>query len=154
MPHSVISMLVAIISFFSILSAPAFAAGSSDGSSTESATAMTYADAKAKVDAGDYAAALPMLVNITKVDAQNADAWNLLGFTQRMLGDLDNSSKSYLVVLSINPNHLGALEYQGELFIKLGKLDNAKANLVKLQGLCGKCEQVDDLQKALQAAGA
>jgi hypothetical protein len=49
---------------------------------------------------------------------------------------------------------LGALEYQGELFITTGKLDQAKANLAKLQGLCGTCEEAQDLEAALKAAGA
>ena len=141
---------------FAVLAGPVMAAGTSDGSSTKAApaAAVTYDQAKATVDAGNYTKALPMLVALTKADAKNADAWNLLGFTYRNLGQLDASSKAYLVVLKINPNHLGALEYQGELFIQTGQLDKAKANLAKLQGLCGNCEQYADLAKVLTAAGA
>ena len=140
---------------FAVLGSPVMAAGTSDGSSTAAApAAVTYDQAKAMVDAGNYAAALPMLVALTTADAKNADAWNLLGFTDRNLGKMDDSSKAYLVVLKLNPNHLGALEYQGELFIQTGHLDKAKANLAKLQGLCGNCEQYGDLSKALMAAGA
>ena len=141
---------------FAVLAGPVMAAGTSDGSSTKAAPAAeaTYAQAKATVDAGKFKDALPMLTMLTKDDPKNADAWNLLGFTYRNLGQMDDSSKAYLVVLKINPNHLGALEYQGELFIQTGHLDKAKANLAKLQGLCGNCEQVGDLTKALTAAGA
>ena len=121
--------------------------------STESATAPTYADAKALVDAGNYADALPALQAITVDDARNADAWNLLGFTHRKLGHMDESSQAYLVVLTINPDHLGALEYQGELFLQTGKPDEAKANLVRIKGICGTCEQAEDLEKAIRAAG-
>ena len=138
---------------FGLLALPALAAGTSDGSSAEATTAPGYAVAKATVDSGNYAAALPMLVAITKADAKNADAWNLLGFTYRNLNQLDASNAAYLKVLTINPNHLGALEYQGELFITQGKIDAAKANFAKLQGLCGSCEEVEDLEKALKAAG-
>ena len=106
------------------------------------------------VDEGSFVAALPNLIALTKADAKNADAWNLLGFTYRKLGQLEDSDAAYLTVLSINPNHLGALEYQGELFITTGKLEEAKANLAKLQALCGACEQSEDLAKALKAAGA
>jgi Flp pilus assembly protein TadD len=127
------------------------AAGSSDGSS---AAAPSYEEAKAMVDEGNFVAALPNLIALTKADAKNADAWNLLGFTYRKLGQLDDSDAAYLTVLSINPDHLGALEYQGELFITTGKLDQAKANLAKLQALCGTCEQAQDLEAALKAAGA
>ncbi|MGV8985625.1 MAG: tetratricopeptide repeat protein [Cypionkella sp.] len=148
------SFLVGILAIFSILVVPAMAAGTSDGSSTETPTLNVYDEAKAMVDEGSYAAALPKLINLTKTDPQNADAWNLLGFTYRKLGQFDDSSAAYLKVLSINPNHLGALEYQGELFITTGKIDMAKANLDKLKTLCGTCEEADDLQKALTAVGA
>ena len=137
---------------FGLLALPALAEGTSDGLSS-SATAPSYAVAKATVDGGNYATALPMLIAITKADARNADAWNLLGFTYRNLNQLDASNAAYLKVLTINPNHLGALEYQGELFITQGKIDAAKANFAKLQGLCGSCEEVEDLEKALKAAG-
>jgi Flp pilus assembly protein TadD len=133
---------------------PALAAGTSDGSSSSSSSAPSFAVAKATVNSGNYAAALPMLVAITKDDPRNADAWNLLGFSYRQLDQLQASDAAYLKVLTINPDHLGALEYQGELFITQGKIDAAKANLARLQGLCGSCEEAEDLQEALKAAGA
>lgn len=153
MSHSILHVFVVMFSFFSILAAPAFAAGSDDGSSTASVTATSYADAKAMSDTGNYAAALPAFQTITQQDPQNADAWNMLGFTHRMLGHMDESAQAYLVVLEINPNHLGALEYQGELFLQTGKPDLAKSNLTKLQGLCGDCDEYEDLEKAIKAAG-
>lgn len=154
MTHIFSSFLVGILAIFSVLAAPVMAAGTDDGSAAASPTASAYDEAKAMVNEGNFAAALPKLMNVTKEDPKNADAWNLLGFTYRKLGQLSDSDKAYLTVLKINPNHLGALEYQGELFITTGKIDKAKANLAKLQGLCGKCEQAEDLEKALKAAGA
>jgi Flp pilus assembly protein TadD len=154
MTHIFSSFLVGIMAFFSLLVAPAMAAGTSDGSSAASSTVSTYDEAKAMVDEANFAAALPKLVSLTKSDDKNADAWNLLGFTYRKLGQLDDSNAAYLKVLSINPNHLGALEYQGELFITTGKVDMAKANLDKLKTLCGTCEEEADLEKALKAVGA
>ncbi len=154
MAHIFSSFLIGLMAVSSFMVAPVMAAGTSDGSSTASATVSVYDEAKAMVDEGNLVAALPKLENLTRVDAKNADAWNLLGFTYRKLGQLDDSSAAYLTVLSINPNHLGALEYQGELFITTGKIDLAKANLEKLKGLCGTCEQAEDLEKALKAVGA
>jgi Flp pilus assembly protein TadD len=154
MPHIFSSFLVGIMAIFSFLMAPAMAAGTSDESSAAPATVSAYDEAKAMVDEANFAAALPKLVSLTKADATNADAWNLLGFTYRKLGQLDDSNLAYLKVLAINPNHLGALEYQGELFITTGKIDLAKANLDKLKTLCGTCEEAADLEKALKAIGA
>jgi hypothetical protein len=53
----------------------------------------------------------------------------------------------------VNPDHIGALEYQGELFVMTGQLDRAKANLDRLNNLCGNCEEAEDLAKALAKAG-
>ena len=149
-------LAVAIFGLIAVTGLPISAEGTSDGSSSSSSSssATSFAVAKATVDSGNYAAALPMLVAITKAEPKNADAWNLLGFSYRNVGQLDASDAAYLKVLTINPNHLGALEYQGELFITQGKIDAAKANFAKLQGLCGACEEADDLEKALKAAGA
>ncbi len=148
------SFLVGILAIFSLLAVPAMAAGTSDGSSAASPAVSVYDEAKAMVDEGNFAAALPKLVNLTKTEPKNADAWNLLGFTYRKLGQLNDSNTAYLKVLAINPNHLGALEYQGELFITTGKIAEAQANLAKLKGLCGNCEQAQDLAESLKAVGA
>ena len=153
MPHSLLSIAVALVSLFALLAAPALAEGTSDGSSTEATTEDVYAEAKAMVDSANYLAALPILLTLTSADAGNADAWNLLGFTHRKLGNMDDSAAAYLRVLAINPDHLGALEYQGELFLHTGQPALARANLARLNGLCSGCEQAADLEQAIQAAG-
>jgi hypothetical protein len=56
----------------------------------------------------------------------------------------------YSKALRIDPNHLGALEYQGELFVETKKIPSAKKNLAKLKSLCGAtCEEYLDLKKAI-----
>jgi Flp pilus assembly protein TadD len=135
------------------LSAPVLAAGSEDDSSaTSPASAASYADAKAAVYAGNYAAAIPMLKDITAAEPQNADAWNLLGFSSRKSGDMKAASKAYAKALKINPGHLGALEYQGELVLMLGDLAAAQANLDHLTRICGTCPEREDLREAIEAA--
>ncbi len=150
MANSLLTLLVAVAGFIAVFVSPASAADSSDNSS--SAT-PGYAQIKSMVDAGDYIAALPELAALTEAEPQNADAWNLLGFTYRQLGNMDDSAGAYLTVLTINPDHLGALEYQGELFLQTGKPDLAKANLDRLKSLCGRCEEADDLEVAIMDAG-
>ena len=132
---------------------PVFAAGTEDTTPESVATVGSYSDAKALIAQADYAAARDILKGITAAEPGNADAWNLLGFSSRKMGDLRAASKAYIKALKINPGHLGALEYQGEMFIQMGEADKAKANLVTLQGLCGTCEEMQDLQQALAAAG-
>ena len=88
MLHPVLHIFMVVFGFFSVLSAPVFAADTSDRSSTETLSLATYTDAKARVDAGDYESALPMLLTLTATDPTYTDAWTLLGFTRRMLGNL------------------------------------------------------------------
>ena len=156
MPHFLMPIAIAVLGLFSLVASPVVAAGTTDGSSEETASdaEFDYNEAKALVDSGNFVAALPILIGLTTADAQNADAWNLLGYTQRNLGHMDESAAAYLTVLTINPDHLGALEYQGELFLQTGKPDLARANLDRLKSLCGGCEEAEDLASAIQAAGA
>jgi cytochrome b involved in lipid metabolism len=84
----------------------------------------------------NFTAALNLLKQADRSYANNADVNNLLGYYQK--------------ALKINPNHLGALEYQGELFLQTKKLSSAKKNLAKLKKLCGEnCEEYLDLKQAI-----
>ena len=78
------------------------------------------------------------LVDVSSSDFTKADVLNEIGFAFRKNNDLDNASKYYLMALKEDPNHLGALEYQGEMFVDLGQKDKALANLNKLRDLVGE----------------
>lgn len=127
--------------------------GSASGNSQKNAAVATYADAKALVDQGKYNKALKVLQSMTKANPSDADAWNLMGYSSRKLKKYDDASIYYTKALKLDPKHLGALEYQGELFVETGAYDQAKANLKRLKSLCGTCEQYAELKTALTAAG-
>jgi Tfp pilus assembly protein PilF len=55
----------------------------------------------------------------------------------------------YNKALALMPNHLGANEYLGELYVEQGQMDKAKQRLVVLQAACGNCAQAQDLNKAI-----
>lgn len=152
MPHILAYILIGLFGLASLALDPAMAAGGSDGSS-ETGSTSAYAEAKAKIAAKDFAGALPLLDKITAEEPQNADAWNLRGFANRKLGNMDAAATSYSAALKINPGHLGALEYQGEMYLELGQTDAALANLKTLQGLCGDCEEASDLAESIGAKG-
>lgn len=152
MPHILAYVLVGLIGLVSMALDPVYAAGTEDNI-TETEGTADYETAKTLIkEKEDYAAALLILVALTEAQPDYADAWNLRGFANRKLGSMDEAAKAYETALTLNPEHLGALEYQGEMFIQTGKMELALANLVKLQSICGDCEQVQDLQKALAAA--
>lgn len=96
--------------------------------------------------------ALSDLIELDREFPNNAEVNNLLGFAARNLGQYPQSAIYYQKALRIDPNHLGALEYQGELFVKTKKIKAAKRNLAKLKRLCGTaCPEYQDLNKAIKA---
>lgn len=110
--------------------------------------------ARAAIDAGDYAAAIGTLTALVQTSPDNADALNLLGYASRKSGDLEGAARWYDAALTADPDHLGALEYQGELFIMLGDIAAAEANLARLAAVCGACEEHAELAQALGDAGS
>jgi tetratricopeptide (TPR) repeat protein len=109
---------------------------------------------RAKIKAKDFKGALAELMPMLD-KVQHADVYNLIGFSSRKSGDMKQAATFYSKALDFDANHKGALEYQGEMFVELGQLDKAKANLAKLVTLCPTgCEEREDLEKALAAAGS
>ena len=160
------------LAFLLMFSMPfgAFAAGSGAGSGgtptpepTKSTTETPVTTTKknlnnqleeinAMLKAKDFSKALSELVALDKEFTNNADINNLLGFASRNLSQFSQSARYYSKALQINPNHIGALEYQGELFVKTNKIKAAKKNLAKLKQLCGtNCDEYRDLKKAIAA---
>ena len=83
--------------------------------------------------------------------SKQADRLNLLGFTARKSGDLSSAAQYYSEALEINPKHIQALEYQGELYLQLGEIDKAKQNLEKIKQICWLvCKEKKMLEKAIE----
>src|SRR5690242_16229564 len=129
--------------------APAYAV---DNMSSTDAPDLT--SVRAKIRAKDYTAALAELRDLAE-DTQQADVYNLLGFTLRKTGDFKTSLTYYTKALELQPDHKAAREYLGELYLETGNLAKAKEQLGILAKLCpGGCEEREDLQKAINAKSA
>jgi tetratricopeptide (TPR) repeat protein len=106
----------------------------------------------ALLKSNNFGEALSDLIELDREFPNNAEVNNLLGFAARNLGQYPQSAIYYQKALRIDPNHLGALEYQGELLVKTKKIKAAKRNLAKLKRLCGTaCPEYQDLNKAIKA---
>lgn len=106
---------------------------------------------RTKIAAKNYASALTELRDLAE-DTQQADVYNLLGFTLRKTGDLKTSLTYYTKALELQPDHKAAREYLGELYVEIGSLEEAKDQLAALTRLCpGGCEEREDLEKAIAA---
>ena len=107
-------------------------------------------EARTDIKAERWQDAVDKLTLIVDADSSNADAYNLLGYALRHLDRTDRAMQAYKRALKLDPNHKGALEYQGVLFVMLGDIDSARANLDKLEGICGTtCEEYEDLAEAI-----
>lgn len=132
----------------------AFGGGSSDDSSpaANAPSGRDYAEAVRLIEAGNYSAAVPLLEQIV-VDAPNsADAWNYLGFSNRKLGNYETALQYYDNALAIDPEHLGANEYMGELYLEMGDLAKAEERLEVLDGACFfGCDPYYELKEKIAA---
>jgi cytochrome c-type biogenesis protein CcmH/NrfG len=132
-----------------VLSAPAYAVDNMSSSDAPDLTSV-----RAKIAAKNYVAALAELRDLAE-DTQQADVYNLLGFTLRKTGDFKTSLTYYTKALELQPDHKAAREYLGELFVETGNMDKAREQLDALVKLCpGGCEEREDLQKVINAKTA
>jgi tetratricopeptide (TPR) repeat protein len=112
------------------------------------------ASVRAKIQAKDYKGALAELTPMLETH-QHADVYSLMGFALRKTGDYKQAYTFYRKALDFDPEHKGALEYLGELYVETGQVDKARENVVLLKKLCpGGCEELADLEKAIAAAPA
>ena len=114
--------------------------------------APDLASVRTKIKAKDFKAAIAELTPML-VTHQHADVYNLMGFSLRKSGDRKQAYTFYGKALDFDPEHKGALEYLGELYVETGQLDKARENLALLKKLCpGGCEELADLEQAVASA--
>jgi len=110
-----------------------------------------YAQAEKLIKEWKYAEAIPLLEKVVKDDPKNADAYNQLGYASRKLNKLPDARTHYTKALELQPEHKGALAYQGEMFLMLDDVKSAETNLAKLDKLCTfGCTEYAELKKAVE----
>ena len=130
-----------------------FSAGSDSDDSSSSADTLdvNYLNGKEQVANQDYQAAIRYLLKAVETDLENADVYNLLGYSHRNLEMNDKAFVYYEKALSLDPRHKGAHEYIGELYLKMKQPEKAKEHLAKLDNICFfGCEEFDELKGAIQ----
>lgn len=114
---------------------------------------LDYAAGKQAVASKDWAAAVASFRRVVAAEPNNADGYNMLGFSLRWQGKMDEAFAAYDRALRIDPNHRGALEYSGIAFVKIGQADKAKERLQRLEKLAGRnSEEYRDLAQAIEGA--
>jgi len=124
---------------------PAMAADTSDSNGPPD-----LETAKTLIAKKDWPAAITSLEKFVKANPNNADGFNLLGFSLRNSKRYPEAIFNYKEALRIDPNHLGAHEYLGQTYVQTKQLDKAKELLASLEKICGvQCEEYLDLKKAI-----
>jgi Flp pilus assembly protein TadD len=106
--------------------------------------------AREAIDGKNYDLAINVLTQAD--EKQSADWHNLMGFSLRLKSppQLVRAEQHYQAALQKDPQHLGALEYYGELLLLKRDLAGAETMLKRLEMACAAgCEELRDLQKSM-----
>ena len=129
--------------------------GGSDATSPASSEDLDYAAGKAAFERKDWQAAIANLSLVPSGPRQD-EAQTMLAYAWRKLGRYDLALDNYAAVLARDPRHRGALEYLGEAYLDLGRVDDANATRARLAEACGTaagCEELEDLERAYAEHG-
>ena len=154
-------MLKILVSLFFILScSTSFAAGTDSGGGSDSSSNsnsssnskdrasnsvdvnIEFHRAKKLIYKNRYEEGLEILQAIeeeTPFGYSSADLYNYMGFSSRKqkIPNYKDAEKYYLKALSLNKNHVGALEYLGELYYETDRRDEALVLLNRIKTIAG-----------------
>ena len=161
-------MLKILVSLFFISSGSlSFAAGTDSGSSTNSSSSsndkttnsvdvnVEFHKAKKLIYKKKYEKGLDILISIeeeTPFGYTSADLYNYMGFASRKqkIPNYIDAENFYLKALSFDKNHIGALEYLGELYVETDRIDEALVLLNRIKAVAGDNSiEYKDLNKLL-----
>jgi tetratricopeptide (TPR) repeat protein len=74
----------------------------------------------------NYSKALEQFIDVVSQQPTMYQGWNYLGFANRHLGNYDAALSAYAKALELNPAYPDAIEYRGEAYLGLNKIDEAK----------------------------
>ena len=143
-------ILISFILFFVHLNI--FAAGTAYDTVDAS---KEYQKAEYLINNKDFKRAIKILNDLISEDPNGytkADLYNYLGFATRKQSnpDYELAENYYLKALELNNNHVGALEYLGELYFETDRRDEALVLLDRIKMFAGdNSNEYEDLNKLL-----
>ena len=104
------------------------------------------------IEDGKYESAIDKLHDQLDQDPDNADIMSLLGFSYRKTQQYEDALTFYQWALRAEPEHRGANEYLGELYLQTNQFDKAMQQLEILDNLCTfNCKEYTTLKKAIDS---
>jgi tetratricopeptide (TPR) repeat protein len=111
---------------------------------------VAYQNAYNEDKSGNFQVAIKYLKKASKSSTNKADIYNLMGYSHRKLDLLEDAFFYYEKALKLDPRHLGANEYIGELYLRTNNLKKAEEHLEVLDDIClFGCDEYDDLKDAI-----
>jgi len=144
-------LLVLLTMQFSFSTAVADPSSSSDYDEAAKPINLDYKRGYDEVSNGNYQLAIKYHLKATKTSPDNPDVYNMMGFSNRKLDKLEKSFMYYNRALKLNPRHLGANEYIGELYLRTNNLKKAEEHLKILDDICFfGCDEYEDLKESIE----
>lgn len=130
---------------------PVVWAADTESSPGKAAASADYAAGKQAVEQKLWLQAAESFRRATLQDPKNADAWNMLGYSSRWAGNYPDAFNAYGRALALEPFHRGANSYLGVAYVKTNDLVKARAQLAKVESICGNkdCDEYKLLDKAI-----
>ena len=99
-----------------------------------------------------YQLAIDMLHDELDNDPDNPDIMSLLGFSYRKTQNYEDALTFYEWALKAEPEHRGANEYLGELYLETNQFDKAVEQLQILDNLCRtNCKEYSRLKQMIDS---
>jgi|SRR5579859_1337983 len=107
-----------------------------------------YVQAVSLINERRYDEALASLSVAAATFGPLPDILTYQGFSWRKKGDYDRAESYYQQALAIDPKHIGALEYYGELKVARGDVTGARLMLARLDKVCAYgCADAEELRR-------
>jgi tetratricopeptide (TPR) repeat protein len=148
MKSSALAKFNAVFLSFALLafSTSGFAAGGNYSSDVDLKPIMKM------INQGNYESAINMLYDELDEDPDNADIMSLLGYSYRKMQHYEDALTFYEWALKAEPDHRGANEYLGELYLETNQIDKAIEQLQILDNICRtNCEEYSKLKQMIDS---
>jgi Flp pilus assembly protein TadD len=111
-----------------------------------------YVQAVSLINQKRYDAALAALAKARATFGPHPDIITYEGYAWRKKGDYAKAESYYRQALAIDPDHVGATEYYGELKVAEGDIAGARKLLAKLDRVCAYgCAEQEELRRWIAA---
>jgi len=143
-----ITILLLALAINGAAMAPLYADGGGGGGNTNRSSRL--APFQQLINDEDYRGAIGKLERALVESPDDADLLNLLAYSHRKSMHFVIARDYYQKALQIDPEHRGANEYLGELYLQMDRLDLALERLKVLDKDCFfGCDEFDELEEAI-----